>query len=340
MEKKWFEKSGKEGDVVISSRIRLARNLRNIPFPVRMNKQQKQQIRDEIVQAARQSTDPLLRNLTYINMEQVEKTKAVSMVENHLVSPDFIANPVGRGLLVSKDNSIAVMLNEEDHLRIQVMQEGMDLSSVYVLADQIDTAFNSSLHFAFDNELGYLTQCPTNLGTGMRASFMLHLPALQQNGVIKRISDNLSKLGLTLRGTYGEGTEPVGALYQLSNQVTLGLSEKEAIENLERVVLQLVQEERNMRKSLLENIQQQDTVSRSLGILKSAKILSSEEFMKLLSNVRLGVACGLFTGISYDTLNQLMVKTQPATMMVMQNKQLSAQERDIQRAQMAAQAFC
>ena len=140
------------------------------------------------------------------------------------------------------------MINEEDHLRIQVMKEGMDLSAVYQLADQIDSALNDTLHFAFDSELGYLTQCPTNLGTGMRASLMLHLPSLQQNGMIKRISDNLSKLGLTLRGTYGEGTEPVGALYQLSNQVTLGLSEKEAIENLERIVMQLVEEERNIRK--------------------------------------------------------------------------------------------
>ena len=339
MDIKWFEKSGKEGDVVISSRIRLARNLQKIPFPIRMNEQQKRQVSDNIVQAAKQSTNATLRNLIYIDMEQVDKIEAVSMVENHLVRPDFISNPKGRGLLLSKDNSIAIMINEEDHLRIQVMKEGMDLSAVYQLADQIDSALNDTLHFAFDSELGYLTQCPTNLGTGMRASLMLHLPSLQQNGMIKRISDNLSKLGLTLRGTYGEGTEPVGALYQLSNQVTLGLSEKEAIENLERIVMQLVEEERNIRKSLMENVKKQDAVARSFGILKSAKILSTEEFMKLLSNVRLGVASGFIKDISYETLNKLMIQTQPATMMTMKGKQLSAEERDILRASMVSEGL-
>ena len=339
MDAKWFEKSGREGDVVISSRIRLARNLQKIPFPIRMNEQQKRQVREQIVQAAKQSTNETLRSLTYIDMEQVDKVEAVSMVENHLVSPDFISNTKGRGLLLSKDNSVAIMINEEDHLRIQVMKEGMDLSAVYQLADRLDSALNDALHFAFDPELGYLTQCPTNLGTGMRASLMLHLPSLQQNGMIKRISEHLSKLGLTLRGTYGEGTEPVGALYQLSNQVTLGLSEKEAIENLERIVMQLVEEERNTRKTLMENIRRQDAAARSLGVLKSAKVLSTEEFMKLLSNVRQGVAAGVIQGIAFETLNKLMIQTQPATMMTVQGKQLSSQERDILRASMVAECL-
>lgn len=339
MDIKWFEKSGNEGDIVISSRIRLARNLQKMPFPIRMNDQQKKEVRDQIVQSAKQSANEILNELTYIDMEQVDKVQAVSMVENHLVSPDFISQTKGKGLLISKDNCIAVMINEEDHLRIQVMKEGMDLEAVYQLADQMDTAFNETLQFAFDNELGYLTQCPTNLGTGMRASLMLHLPALQKNGIIKRLANNLSKLGLTLRGTYGEGTESVGALYQLSNQVTLGLSEREAIENLERIVMQLVEEERNTRKNLMDHIREQDLVARSLGVLKSAKVLSSEEFMQFISNVRLGIAAGLIHGVSYDALNKLMISTQPATMMTLTGKQLTQQERDKMRADIVTEAF-
>lgn len=339
MDIKWFEKSGNEGDIVISSRIRLARNLQSMPFPIRMNEQQKQEVRNKIVQLTKQSLNEALKGLTYIDMEQVDKIEAVSMVENHLVSPDFISHTKGKGLLVSKDNCVAVMINEEDHLRIQVMKEGMDLETVYLLADQLDTAFNEMLQFAFDSELGYLTQCPTNLGTGMRASLMLHLPALQKNGIIKRLANNLSKLGLTLRGTYGEGTESVGALYQLSNQVTLGLSEREAIENLERIVMQLVEEERHTRKNLMANIQEQDLVARSLGVLKSAKVLSSEEFIQFISNVRFGIAAGLIQGISYDTVNRLMISTQPATMMTLKGKQLTQQERDRIRADMVTEAF-
>ncbi len=339
MDIKWFEKSGNEGDIVISSRIRLARNLQSMPFPIRMNEQQKQEVRNKIVQMTKQSLNEALKGLTYIDMEQVDKIEAVSMVENHLVSPDFISHTKGKGLLVSKDNCIAVMINEEDHLRIQVMKEGMDLEAIYLLADQLDTAFNEMLQFAFDSELGYLTQCPTNLGTGMRASLMLHLPALQKNGIIKRLANNLSKLGLTLRGTYGEGTEPIGALYQLSNQVTLGLSEREAIENLERIVMQLVEEERHTRKSLMAHIQEQDLVARSLGVLKSAKVLSSEEFIQFISNVRFGIAAGLIQGISYDTVNRLMISTQPATMMTLQGKRLTQQERDTIRANMVTEAF-
>lgn len=339
MEKKWFEKSGREGDVVISSRIRLARNLQDTPFPIRMNVQRCRQVRERVVQAAKQSSNPVLRNLIYLDMEQVEQVQAVSMVESHLISPDFISKPQGRGLLLSKDHAVVIMINEEDHLRIQVMREGMQLQEAYRLADELDTALNDSLHFAFDPALGYLTQCPTNLGTGMRASLMLHLPALQHNGMLPRLATHLSKVGLTLRGTYGEGTEPVGALYQLSNQVTLGLSETAAIENLERMVMQLVQEERQTRTAMMQSLQMQDVVARAMGILQHAKILSTEELMRLLSQVRLGVASGMIQSVSYDTLNRLMINTQPATMMTARGHELSAQERDQLRAEMVAQAL-
>ena len=336
---KWYEKVGDCSDVVCSTRVRLARNLRSYPFPAHASGKQKEEIAAKIREALLSGNSILADTFSYLPLENLTEEEAVSLVERHIVSPEFISDRRGKAILISADESVSIMINEEDHLRIQILREGLSLKGAAEMADRIDTLLGESLDFAFDSELGYLTQCPTNLGTGMRASLMLHLPSLQQNGMIKRISDNLSKLGLTLRGTYGEGTEPVGALYQLSNQVTLGLSEKEAIENLERIVMQLVEEERNIRKSLMENMKKQDAVARSLGILKSAKILSTEEFMKLLSNVRLGVASGFIKDISYETLNKLMIQTQPATMMTMKGKQLSAEERDILRASMVSEGL-
>lgn len=196
----------------------------------------------------------------------------------------------------------------------------------------IDTLLNESLRFAFDSELGYLTQCPTNLGTGMRASVMLHLPALTENGAMSRISTNLSKLGLVIRGTYGEGSNVIGAMYQLSNQITLGLSEKEAVENLQNITMQLISEERKTRASLSKNINVQDKVGRSAGVLKNARLLSCDEYMKLISNVRFGIAEKLLSGITLEDIHTLTVAVQPATMAAAHGSNLSAGQRDILRA--------
>lgn len=334
---KWYEKTGSEGDVVISTRIRLARNLCNYPFPVKLNMQQREKVEQEVKDALFESNSTFSQQFRYIDMQTLSQTEAVSLVERHLVSPEFISRGKGRALLLAHDESISIMVNEEDHLRIQVMQEGLNLDKVYDIADKLDTLLNERLHFAFDNNLGYLTQCPTNLGTGMRASLMLHLPALQESGTMNRVANNLYKLGLAIRGTYGEGTEPIGALYQLSNQVTLGLSEHEAIANLNSIAMQLVAQERNTRETLIKSMETQDAVCRSVGILKNARMLSNNEFMRLVSNVRLGIETGLIANIPYDVINSMIAQVQPATVMLPSGKKLTSSERDALRAKIVSE---
>jgi len=334
---KWYEKSGPEGDVIISTRIRLARNLRNYPFPIKLNMQQREKVEQEIKDTVFESNSSFSQQFRYIDMQELNKTEAVSLVERHLVSPEFISQCKGRALLLAQDESISIMINEEDHLRIQVMQEGLNLNQVYDIADKFDTMLNERLHFAFDDNLGYLTQCPTNLGTGMRASLMLHLPALQESGTMGRVANNLSKLGLAIRGTYGEGTDAIGALYQLSNQVTLGLSEREAVANLNSIAMQLVAQERSTRETLVKSMEAQDVICRSVGILQNARMLSNNEFMKLISNVRLGIATGLIANISYDVISSMIAQVQPATVMLPSGKKLTPTERDALRAKIVSE---
>lgn len=331
-EKKWYEKAGKESDVVISTRVRLARNLADMPFPSRMTPDQKAAVERRVRDAILSGNSAIASDFDFVQMDDLSNEQAVSLVERHIVSPEFIANAKGRGFLISKDERISIMVNEEDHVRIQVLHEGLALSEAAEMADRIDTLLNESLRFAFDSELGYLTQCPTNLGTGMRASVMLHLPALTENGAMSRISTNLSKLGLVIRGTYGEGSNVIGAMYQLSNQITLGLSEKEAVENLQNITMQLISEERKTRASLSKNINVQDKVGRSAGVLKNARLLSCDEYMKLISNVRFGIAEKLLSGITLEDIHTLTVAVQPATMAAAHGSNLSAGQRDILRA--------
>ncbi|MEE0868201.1 MAG: ATP--guanido phosphotransferase [Ruminococcus sp.] len=267
-------------------------------------------------------------------MSELTSSQSVSLVEKRLVSPEFISDTDGRALLISKDECFSIMINEEDHIRLQVITKGLSLEQAYDTADKLDTLLDENLDFAFDEKLGYLTQCPTNLGTGMRASVMLHLPALEKSRAINRIAGNLSKLGLTIRGAHGEGTEPKGALYQLSNQVTLGISEKAAIENLKNITEQLIAQENQARERLCSSIDIQDAISRSLGILRSALVISHDEALKLLSNVRLGIVSKQITDVSTETIDKLMLAVEPATLTVSLNKNLSAHDRDIERAKL------
>ena len=335
---KWYQESGSESDVVISTRIRLARNLSEFPFSVRMSQPDRLKLEQKVVAAA-MNENTAIPDIHFIDMESLSKTEAVSLVERHLVSPDFISDCAGRGLLINEDESISVMINEEDHLHLQSILGGLNLQTAYQAVDQLDTVLNKSLHFAFDENLGYLTQNPVNLGTGMRASLMLHLPALKDEGGMLRISNSLSKLGLVLRGIYGSGTEPKGAMYQLSNQVSLGLSEQEAITNLESIAMQLITQERAARKELAQSLNIQDTVSRSLGILQSARMMTNDEFMRLISNVRFGVSVGLVNHIDYSDINRLIVEMQPATLMLFSGKKLTASERHSLRAQRVSDLF-
>lgn len=319
-------------DVVISTRIRLARNLKDYPFPCKLNSQGREKVIEKVRDAVKKSNSPVASDFSFIKMSELTSSQSVSLVEKRLVSPEFISDTDGRALLISKDECFSIMINEEDHIRLQVITKGFSLEQAYDTADKLDTLLDENLDFAFDEKLGYLTQCPTNLGTGMRASVMLHLPALEKSRAINRIAGNLSKLGLTIRGAHGEGTEPKGALYQLSNQVTLGISEKAAIENLKNITEQLIAQENQARERLCSSIDIQDAISRSLGILRSALVISHDEALKLLSNVRLGIVSKQITDVSTETIDKLMLAVEPATLTVTLNKNLSAHDRDIERA--------
>ncbi|MGN0551441.1 MAG: protein arginine kinase [Acutalibacteraceae bacterium] len=337
MSKKWYEQSGNMGEVIVSTRVRLARNLKDYPFPCRLDSEQKQEVADKIKNALLHSNSAIADSFKYIKMSELSEEQAVSLAERHLISPDFASDRQGRYLLLTQDETISIMLNEEDHIRIQVMSQGLDLENSYNTADKVDTLLDNALSFAFNPKLGYLTQCPTNLGTGMRASVMLHLPALQHSKAIGRIGANLSKLGLTLRGTFGEGSEPKAALYQLSNQVTLGISEQTAIENLKNIALQLAAQEKNAREELAKSMETLDIISRSRGILKSARLLSNDECLRLLSNVRLGISIGEIKDITLDTVNELMTEMQPATLMANNGGRLTPEQRDELRAKLVSQ---
>lgn len=326
-------------DVVISTRIRFARNLREYPFPCRLSDEKKRKVASIVKEAVLEGHSAISHRFRYIQMSELTQEEAVSLVERHLVSPEFISDRQGRGLLLLDDESVSIMINEEDHVRIQVINSGMKLDDAYDMADKIDTLLDEQLNFAFHEKLGYLTQCPTNIGTGMRASLMLHLPALMESGAMGKISASLSKLGLVIRGLYGEGSDPNGAIYQLSNQVTLGITEKEAIKNLRDIACQLVTQERNARQNLIGNINILDNIYRSFGILQYARLLSNHESMKLLSQVRFGVEAGLFENIDFDTINRLFIEIQPATLMKNIGKKLTPAERDRIRAELVRTAL-
>lgn len=330
---KWYTSLGKESDTVISTRIRLARNLVGIPFPSRMSAEQRQQVNQMVRDALFSDADARSR-FKYIEMETLPDITAMSMVERHIISPAFAENRTGKALLLSEDESVSIMLCEEDHIRIQVMRAGLAPDEAYAEADRIDDLLGSRLHYAFDKRLGYLTECPTNLGTGLRASLMLHLPALEASGLLSRLAATVSKIGLTIRGTYGEGTKATASMYQLSNQVTLGISEKAAIENLKSIVSQAISQERNLRSSLdPDGIE--DAAYRALGTLKYARSISSGEFMELISKVRLGIAMGVIKDVDLSTAEELIVSAGPATIQAAKGEPLDAAQRDKLRAALA-----
>lgn len=335
---KWYVQSGEQSDTVVSTRVRLARNLCDFPFPARMTPEQMRQADRLVRDALRDSGSPVAEGFDYLEMGQMSDIQALSLVERRLISPDFARNREGRALLLQRDESISIMLCEEDHLRIQVMRPGMEVEAAADFADKLDTLLDSRLKIAFHDQLGYLTQCPTNLGTGLRVSVMLHLPALEESGAIQRIAAAVSKIGLTIRGAYGEGSEAQGSLYQLSNQVTLGISEAAAAENLTKVAQQLIREERSAREQM-RGIAQEDQIHRSAGILRSARRIDYAELTRLLSQVRLGVAMGYLPEIDLNTVARLTVETAPATLQLNAGKELSGEERDILRAQIVRAAL-
>ncbi len=333
----WMKPGAPEGDIVISCRVRVARNLNNCPFPHLLDVEKAGQV-VHAVQLALENNE-LRRHVGKLEVTRMAELSPVErqiLVEKHLISPDLLEDHAKKAVALRDDEVLSMMINEEDHLRIQCLLPGLQLEKAWELVNRMDDDLEKTLDFAFADGYGYLTACPTNVGTGMRASVMLHLPGLVLVEQVRNVLTTISKLGFTVRGLYGEGTEARGNLFQISNQVTLGHSEEEIIHNLKSVTGQLLAQERKARQALLQERREQleDKVGRSYGILRYSHMISSEEAMRRLSDVRLGLDLKLLSGINPDQLTELMVMTQPAFLMKQQQGDLTPMQRDILRAKL------
>jgi protein arginine kinase len=328
----WLSPHGGEHPIVISSRIRLARNLAKLPFPGWAKKTERIRILDEI----KPEVDHL-EEMQDSFSEQLNELSAVEkqvLVERHLISREHAAKGMGSAVVINPTQTLSIMVNEEDHLRMQSISSGLDLQETFRSIDRIDSALEAHLDFAFDSDLGYLTACPTNVGTGMRASAMVHLPGLVLSEQINQVVNSVNKIGLAVRGLYGEGTEAMGNLFQVSNQTTLGENESQIIDRLSKVIETLIQRENQARENLLasKRIMLMDQVGRAYGILIHAYSISSKEALNLLSVMRLGIDLGFFPEEGRVVINSLLMETQPAHLQHQSQQKLAAEERDSLRA--------
>ena len=325
---------GPHDRIVMSSRVRLARNLRDHAFPGWAKKPERVKVLETVLPAV--SAMPEMSDSFAEAMDNLTALDKQLLVERHLISREHAAKNVGSGLVVNRAESFSVMINEEDHLRMQALRPGFQTREAWQAVDKLDSALEKKLNFAFDNELGYLTACPTNLGTGIRVSAMLHLPGLVLAEQINPIIQSVNKLGLAVRGLYGEGTEALGNVFQVSNQMTLGESETVIVERLEKVLAQIIEHEENARQTLMEKKPKVvlNHIGRAYGILANAHSISSKETMNLLSLLRLGVDMALFPDAQRSLVDELFLITQPAHLQKQVSDKLSAEERDLIRADM------
>ena len=328
------QREGPHGRIVLSSRVRLARNVKNWPFPGYAKKPDRVKALEAVRPAV--ETMPEMQGAFSETMDNLTALDKQILVERHLISREHAAKNAGSGLVLNRDESLCVMINEEDHLRMQSLKPGLQLREAYQAIDQLDSGLEKKLEYAFSPDLGYLTACPTNLGTAIRVSAMLHLPALVLSEQINQIVQAVNKLGLAVRGLFGEGTEALGNIFQVSNQMTLGEIETDIVERLNKVLAQLIEHEENARGSLLEKKPKMlfNQIGRAYGILANAHSISSKETMNLLSLMRLGVDLGLFPGARLALVDELFITTQPAHLQRQYSEKLSAEERDLLRADM------
>jgi protein arginine kinase len=323
---------GSRHPIVISSRVRLARNLAKLPFPGWAKKSERVRILEEI----KPEVDmlPAIKDGFSEQLNELTATEKQVLVERHLISREHAAKGMGSAVVINAPQTISIMINEEDHLRMQAITCGLELEKTFQMIDEIDTALEAQLDFAFDEELGYLTACPTNVGTGMRASAMVHLPGLVLGEQINQVVNSVNKIGLAVRGLYGEGTEAMGNLFQVSNQTTLGEKEDQIIGRLHKVIETLIQRETQARENLLatKRTTLMDQIGRAYGILTHAYSVSSKEALNLISILRLGIDLGFFPEEGRAIINQLLMDTQPAHLQNLSQQKLAAEERDHMRA--------
>lgn len=307
---RWLDANGPNSNIVISSRLRIARNLDRTQFPSIANKTQTQNTVKKINNAI--NTNPFFKSCTINTINKLsEKTKNL-MMERDIINKDFL-HGYGKELIIAKNEQYNILVNEEDHIRIQVIRSGLQLSDIWNTANTIDNELERNLNFAFSEKYGYLTACPTNIGTGIRASVMIHLPALKLLTQIGNLFKTIQQIGFTIRGFYGEGTDAIGDIYQVSNQITLGLTEKEIINNITNITNQIINYEINARKEIIEKdtLSITDKVWRSYGILQYAKSLNLIETMNYISDLRLGIDLDILKNINYSMLNRSYILIQP-----------------------------
>ncbi|MFA6384213.1 MAG: protein arginine kinase [Candidatus Omnitrophota bacterium] len=335
----WLKGTGPHSDIVISSRLRLARNIEKLPFPHWASKKQGKSVLEMIQDAVGKSD--LLNKMTVFILEDQDAVDKQFLVERHLMSYEHAQKTNSKAVIVDDDEVVSIMINEEDHIRAQVMQSGFNLIEAWNVINKIDDALAKELPFAFSGEWGYLTACPTNAGTGMRGSVMLHLPALVMTKQINQVLAAIAKLSFTTRGLYGEGTQATGNFFQISNQVSLGQSETDIIQSINNLIRQIIEQEGQCRETLLASNRGmlEDKISRSFGILKSAHIITSQETTELLSLVRLGCDLGIIKDINRRHVNELFLLIQPAHLQKIENKKFASQERDIKRAELIRKKF-
>ena len=327
----WYLEDGKDSDVVVSSRVRIARNIAGKKF---VSTASDEELKDVLMTIKNSNIDS---DLHFINLSDLDELMQNSLVEKRVISRDLLEMKE-TGILLNDAEDISIMINEEDHLRIQVMKPGFNLDEALSDAIKVDEKISSKINYAYNDKYGFLTACPTNLGTGLRASVMLHLPALRLTGKIEKVLEVVNKVNLNVRGVYGEGTEAIGDLYQVSNKISLGVTEEEIVENVKLIVQKLIEQERKAREYLKNQGETfEDKISRTYGNLVYARKMTYSECAKLISIVRLGISMGIITEIDNEKLNKISILTKPATLQKYLKKELSAEERDIERAKVIKQ---
>ncbi len=307
----WYNHVAKEKDVIVSSRVRLARNLNNYPFTGRLQEEDGKKMLAEVNAVYEKNTD-----YTILNMSDISATEAMSLCERHYISREFASSATPRLLIRNSHTDVAIMVGEEDHLRIQCIKNGLALDEAFAAAMNEEAQLDQHLHFAFSETLGYLTHCPTNLGTAMRISVMMHLPALTMSGRMDALNLQLQKIGLVIRGMYGEGSKADGSLYQISNQITLGITEEETLQKVSDVVHQIAEQERSLRSAIKGEAWEKimDKAQRAEGILRTARLISSAEFLSLYTAARLGCTIGNTSCLTCELLDTILFEVMPATM--------------------------
>ncbi len=328
--------------IVISSRVRLARNLKKYPFAIKINNEQSLDMIKSLKDNILDNLYTLDNKFKYIELQNLSKLEKTSMVENHVISVDFFNNTKPSALLLKSDETISIMLNEEDHIRIQTVLAGDNIDKAWEFADKVDDLIEETVEYAYDSEYGYLTSCPTNVGTGMRASYMLHLPLTELTGQMGHITQFISKFGMTVRGIYGEKSEAQGGIYQLSNQVTLGKSEEDIICNIKNVTSQVIEQELKLRQKLIcENlIALEDKVYKAYGIITNARLISLSDAMKYLSSIRLGYDTGVLRkNKPLMNIHRIMMNIQPANLSKYADMNLKGETADKIRAEFIRKQF-